>query len=89
MDEELFTPPENTTKDTDGEYYWSHKWHSARTILTWAYSKRDDGRWVVGYHTLGSRECYEPRRYCYNEIDARLNWILIKSQEKLPQYIDS
>jgi hypothetical protein len=87
--ENIFTPPENSTRDSDGEYYWSHKWHSARTIYTWAYSKCDDGRWIVGYHTLGSRECYEPKRYYFNEIDARLNWILIKSQEGLPQYIDS
>ena len=86
--ENLFTPPENSTEDSDGEYYYSHKWHSARTIYTWAYSKGDDGRWVIGYHTLGSRECYEPKSYSFDEIDALLKWIAIKSKDGLAQYID-
>jgi len=77
-----FTPPEYAHRGIDGEYYWP----DGQLMLTYGYSKlkKDDkrtklegGNWIVGYHTLGSRECkdenpiyfnseHEARQYCYN-----------------------
>lgn len=64
-----FKIPDNATKDADGEYYWP----DGLLVRTYAYSKQNNGKWIVGYHTLGSRKCKEGYVF-YSEECARLKW---------------
>jgi hypothetical protein len=72
--------PADAKKGSDGEFYWP----DGRMVLTYAYSKQDDNKWIVGYHTLGSRKC-EKGLVFYSEECARLKWFV--SPTGLKQFV--
>jgi len=51
--------------------------YSEKVVMTYTYSEQKPGSWIVGYHTVGSRECkdgeifnseHEARQHCYNNL---------------------
>lgn len=75
----VFTPPSNSKKGADCEYYWP----DGQLVRTYAYSKQDNGTWIVGYHTIGSRKCEQGLTFISEQF-ARMKWI--GSPSSLKQY---